>query len=141
MSSGDPPRANATGRLTTRSVYLLMANENPMGHGSAVALNLPADHVRFLRGIFEQACEGIRDELRDYPKGLKDPEHLRREVAAYGRLLVALDELVIVPDTDVLSIVDDLAQVIDGGNEYGRVVTEHEALHGLFDQLEGGEGR
>jgi hypothetical protein len=122
-------------------VYLLMANENPMGHGSAVALNLPADHVRFLRGIFEQAREGIRDELRDYPKELKDPEHLRREVAAYGRLLVALDELVIVPDDDLRAVLGGLAKIIDSGNEYSRVVTEHGALHGLLDQLGGGENR
>jgi hypothetical protein len=59
-----------------------MANDNPTGPGTAVALNLPADHVRFLRGVFEQAREGIQDELRDYPKELRDPEHLRREVAA-----------------------------------------------------------
>lgn len=118
-----------------------MANENPMGHGSAVALNLPADHVRFLRGVFEQAREGIRDELRDYPKELRDPEHLRREVTAYGQLLVALDEMVIVPHADVLAIVADLAQVIDGGNEYSRVVTEHEALHDLLNQLAREDGR
>jgi hypothetical protein len=115
-----------------------MANDNPTGHGAAVALHLPADHVRFLRSVFEQAREGIRDELRDYPKKLKDPGHLRREVAAYGRLLVALDELVIVPDADVLAIVADLAQVIDGGNEYSRVVSEHAALHDLLNQLTGG---
>jgi len=118
-----------------------MANDNPTGHGAAVALNLPADHVRFLRGVFEQAREGIRGELRDYPKKLKDPEHLRREVAAYGRLLVALDELVIVPDADVLAIIADLVQVIDGGNEYSRVVSEHKALHDLLSQLTGGGAR
>jgi hypothetical protein len=69
-----------------------------MGRGHAVALNLPADHVRFLRGTFEQARAGVQDELEEYPEQLKDPEHLRCEEAAYGRLLVALDELVIVPD-------------------------------------------
>jgi hypothetical protein len=35
----------------------------------------------------------------------------------------------------------DLAHIIDSGNEYTRVVTEHEALHGLLDQLRGGESR
>jgi hypothetical protein len=115
-----------------------MANDNPTGHGAAVALNLPANHVRFLRGVFEQARDGIRDELRDYPKELKDPEHLRREVAAYGQLLMGLDELVIVPDADVLAVVADLAQIIDGGNEYSRVVSEHVALDELLNQLTGG---
>jgi hypothetical protein len=118
-----------------------MADENPTGRGAAVALDLPADQVRFLRSTFRSAQAGIRDELREYPKQLKEPSRLRREEAAYGRLLAALDELVIVPDPDVRGVVGDLAQVIDGGNEYSRVVTEHEALHGLLDQLGGGENR
>jgi hypothetical protein len=116
-----------------------MANSNPMGRGHAVALNLPVDHTRFLRGAFEQGRAGVRDELEEYPEQLKDPEHLRREEAAYGRLLVALDELVIVPDADVLALVADLATVIDGSNQYSRVVAEHEALHGLLGQLAGRE--
>lgn len=118
-----------------------MANDHPMARGAAVALKLPADHVRFLRSTFEQARDGVREELRDYPEQLKDPAHLRREEVAYGRLLTALDELVIVPDGDMLAIVADLAQILDGGNEYSRVVCEHEALHGLLDQLTGGEDR
>jgi hypothetical protein len=118
-----------------------MADQNPTGRGAAAALKLPADHVRFLACTFEQARDGVREELRDYPDTLKDPKRLRREEVAYGRLLAALDELVIVPDGDVLAIVADLAQVIDAGNEYTRVVSEHEALHGLLDQLTGGESR
>lgn len=118
-----------------------MADENPTWRGAAVALKLPADQARFLRDTFEKARDGVMEELRDYPKRLKDPEHLRREEAAYGRLLAALDELAIVPDADVLAIVADLATIIDAGNEYSRVVTEHEALHGLLDQITAGGGR
>jgi len=118
-----------------------MADENPTGRGAAVALTLPADHVRFMRSIFTSACAAVRDELREYPDQLKDPDHLRREVAAYGRLLAALDELVIVPDRDVRDLVGDLAHIIDRGNEYSRVVAEHEALHSLYAQLGGGERR
>ncbi len=118
-----------------------MADENPTGPVEAVAFDLPADHARFLRSTFRSAQAGIRDELREYPKQLKEPGRLRREEAAYGRLLAALDELAIVPDPDVCSVVGDLAQVIDSGNEYRRVVTEHEALHGLLDQLGEGESR
>lgn len=116
-----------------------MANDHPKGHGAAVALKLPADHVRFLRDTFEQARDGVRDDLENYPEGLKDPEHLRREDAAYGRLLTALDELAIVPDPDVLAILADLAAMIDAGNEHSRVLSEHEALQGLLDQLTGGQ--
>jgi hypothetical protein len=118
-----------------------MADQNPTGRGSAVALAIPADQVRFLRGLFKDARAGVRQELKDYPKQLKEPARLRREDAAYGRLLVALDELVLVPDADVRDVLGDLAGIIDRSNEYRRVVCEHEALHGLLAQLGGGEGR
>ena len=118
-----------------------MANQNPMGRGSAVALKLSADHVRFLRSTFRSAQAGIRDELREYPKQLKEPTRLRREDAAYGRLLAALDECVIVPDADVRVVVRDLVKIIDASNEYSRVVSEHDALHGLLGQITGGESR
>jgi hypothetical protein len=117
-----------------------MADQNPTGRGAAVTLDLPANHVRFLRGVFEKARDGISDELEEFPDQL-DPKRLHREHAVYGRLLTALDELVIVPDRDVCDVVGDLAGVIDRGNEYRRVVAEHEALHGLLDQLKGGGGR
>jgi len=117
-----------------------MADQNPTGSGAAVALELPADHVRFLRGVFEKACAGIGDELEEFPDQL-DPKRLEREHIAYGRLLTALDELVIVPDREVRDLLSDLAGIIDIGNEYSRVVAEHEALHGRLAQLGGGEGR
>jgi hypothetical protein len=117
-----------------------MADQNPTGRGAAVALDLPVDHVRFLRGVFEKARDGISDELEEFPDQL-DPKRLHREHAVYGRLLTALDELVIVPDHDVCDVVGDLAGVIDRGNEYKRAVAEHEAIHGLLDQLKGGGSR
>jgi len=118
-----------------------MADENPMGRGNAVALKIPADQVQFLRTLFTDARAGIRQELKEYPHTLKEPAHLRREEAAYGRLLAALDELVIVPDADVRDVLGDLAGIIDRSNEYSRVVAEHEALRGLLGQIAGGESR
>lgn len=118
-----------------------MADENPMGRGVAVALQIPADHVRFLRGVFQMALRGIREELDDYPKQLKEPARLEREEVAYERLLAALDALVMVPDADVRDVLADLAGIVDGGNEYSRVVEEHEALHRLLAQFGGGEDR
>ena len=118
-----------------------MADENPTGRGSAVALQIPADQARFLRGVFQMALRGIEDELADYPKRLKEPARLRREKAAYGRLLAALDELVIVPDADVRDVLGDLAGIIDRSNEYKRVVSEHEALRGLLEQIKAGKSR
>jgi hypothetical protein len=116
-----------------------MADQNSTSTGTAVALNLPADHVRFLRSTFKSARAGIYDELREYPGQLGEPSRLRREAIVYGRLLTALDELVIVPDADVHVVLGDLAKIIDDSNEYGRVIAEHGALHGLLDQL-GGSG-
>jgi hypothetical protein len=113
-----------------------MAIQNPTGSGAAVALKIPADHIGFLRSTFEKARAGVKDELEEFPDQL-DPERLQREEAAYGRLLAALDELVIVPDRDVLDVLGDLAGIIDQGNEYRRIVTEHEALHGLLALLRG----
>ena len=114
-----------------------MADRNPTGRGAAVALQFPAGHVRFLRETFSDALDGVRDELAH----AKRPDRLHREEAAYGRLLAALDELVIVPDDQVREVVTTLAQIIDTSNEYERVVAEHETLHGLLGQIGGGEGR
>lgn len=117
-----------------------MADENPTGRGSAVALSISADQARFLRSTFEKARAGVKDELEEFPDQL-DPKRLEREEAAYARLIAALDELVIVPDRDVRDLLSDLAGIVDQANEYGRVVEEHDALHDLLVQLGGGEGR
>jgi hypothetical protein len=117
-----------------------MADQNPTGSGAAVALELPADHVRFLRGVFEKARDGIKDELEEFPDQL-DPKCLHREHAVYGCLLTAMDELEIVPDADTHLVLTDLAKVIDAGNEFSRVVAEHTALHDLLVQLGGEAGR
>jgi hypothetical protein len=112
-----------------------MATDNLTGRGAAVALKIPADRVRFLRSVFSMARDGLRDELADHPEQLREPARLRREEAVYGRLLAALDELVIVPDEDMRAVVGELAQTIDQSNEYERVVAEHEALASLSGQL------
>jgi hypothetical protein len=117
-----------------------MADQNPTGSGAAVALNLPADQVRFLRSTFEKARAGVKDELEEFPDQV-DPKRLEREEAVFGRLLAALDEQVIVSGRDVRDLLSDLAGIIDRANEYSRVVEEHEALHGLLAQLGGGEAR
>jgi hypothetical protein len=94
-----------------------MADQNPTGHGAAVALTIPADHVRFLRSVFQMAREGIKNELADYPGQLQEPVRLHLEETAYGRLLAAMDELVIVPDAYLRDVLGDLAHIIDRSNE------------------------
>jgi hypothetical protein len=112
-----------------------MATKNPTGVGDPLALTVLPEHGKFLRSLFQIARDGIKQELAKYPKQLRDPARLRREEAAYGRLLAALDERVIVPDSDVRAVLCDLMQIVDVDNEYERVIAEHKALHGLLDQL------
>ena len=113
-----------------------MADENPTGRGTTVALNISPEQARFLCGLFEDARAGVRRELKEYPEQLREPARLRREEAVYGRLLTALDKLVVVANADVRAVVGDLARIIDRSNEYSRVVFEHEALHSLLAKLE-----
>jgi hypothetical protein len=114
-----------------------MSCANPTGRGSAVALTIPVDHIRFLRSVFQMARSGIKDELAEYPDTLREPTQLHREEAVYRRLLMALDELVVVPDRDLRTVLGDLVQIIDQDNEYERVISEHEALCGLLGQIQG----
>ncbi len=116
-----------------------MADQNPTGAGDAVALTIPAAHRKFLRSLFEIARAGIREELAQYPKQLKEPRSLHREETVYEKLLAALDSGTIVPDPDVRDVLRDLAEIYDRENEYERVIAEHEALHGLLGQLAEGE--
>jgi hypothetical protein len=118
-----------------------MADPNPTGTGPAVALTIPPDDRKYLRSVFEMARDGIRAELSEHPDRLREPARVHREEAIYERLLAALDTGSIVPDRDVRDVLGDLATVIDSGNEFKRVVAEHEALHGLLGQLTEGRGR
>jgi hypothetical protein len=113
-----------------------MADENPTGRGDAVSLAIPAEDVKFLRGAFEMARDGIRDELANYPDALEETTRLHREEAVYDKLLAALDTDSIVPDRDVLDVLADLATVIDESNEHKRVVAEHAAILKLSEQME-----
>jgi hypothetical protein len=106
----------------------------------ATALPLPSTSPP-IRSAFCEAPSRRREPAsrtswRNSPTS-STPERLQREEATYTRLLAALAELVIVPDRDVLDVLGDLAGVIDDGNEYRRVVSEHEALHSLLAQLRG----
>lgn len=137
--SGDPPWANTTGRLRHKEAKLLMSCPKPTEDGNVVVLAIPTKQRKFLRDLFEIARNGIREELAQYPKQLKEPHRLHREEVVYDKLLASLDTGSIVPDRNVRDVLRDLAQIYDRANEYKRVVSEHEALHGLLDQLTGGE--
>lgn len=114
-----------------------MANTNPTGGGSAIALTVSPNHGGFLRGAIADCLDGVEGDLSlagdQHPYGGR----ARREAAAYRPLLTGLDAREIVPDPDVAGAVTDLAKTIDAGNEFERVVTEHAAFHGLLDQIRG----
>jgi hypothetical protein len=112
-----------------------MADQNPTGDGDAVALTIPAKHRKFLRRVFEMARDGIYQERDEFPDTLREPVRLDREEAVYDKLLAALDGEQLVIDADVRDVLADLALMIDRENEYRRVITEHEALLGLREQV------
>jgi len=117
-----------------------MAEKNPTGDGPSIALTIPPDDMRFLRSTFTMARDGVREELAQFGDRLQEPQRLLGQLATYGRLLVALGNLSIVPDREVRELVAHVAEVIDTANQYSRVVAEHGALHGLLDQIAGSPG-
>jgi hypothetical protein len=118
-----------------------MATDNPTGRGPGIAVAIPTKDRGFLRGLFEIARGGIRDDLADHPEGIREPTRLRREEGAYDALLAVLDGGSIVASSDVCRVLDELAQTIDRENEYERVLAEHAALLGVRKQVCGGAGR
>jgi hypothetical protein len=118
-----------------------MSCQHSTGDGEAVAIAVPADQARFLRRVLEAARAGVRDDLAQSADTLPDPVRARREEAAYGRLLRALDGAAIEPDRGLLDALADLARVVDADNEFDRVAEEHAALWGLVGQLRRSAGR
>lgn len=127
--------------LTTRSDILLMATENPTGGNASVAITIPSKARKFLRGLFTDAREGIRDDLSGFPDRVRNAAALRREEAVYNALLSALDNGSVVVSEDMRCVLCDLAMAVDRMNEYERVVAEHAALLGLRQQINAGAGR
>ncbi len=116
-----------------------MANENPTDDSHAVVLTIPSSNVSFLRSVVTAARDGLREDLDDFAGRLQEPEsHLRAELAAYGQMLRALNGVPVNSGPTLLDTLTDLAETIDEGNEYARVVTEHDAIHGLLAQVRGG---
>jgi hypothetical protein len=116
-----------------------MSCANPTGEGYALALSIPAGNLPFLRRVIHAARAGLKDDLDRFGDELQQPRSaLLLEDAAYATLLVALDRRWVVPDEEVRAALSRLAESVDHDNEYARVIAEHDALHGLLAQLEGG---
>jgi hypothetical protein len=117
-----------------------MVSQNPTGDRPTVALVLPASQLSILREIFGFCLGGVREDL-EAPGRLPNPAKARRDADAYEHLLAALDGGRVVPDHDLARVVAEVGASIDAGNEYERVVAEHDALGGLLAQIESGPPR
>jgi hypothetical protein len=116
-----------------------MSCDNPMGGGSFAALNLPAEHVSFLREEIPGWLDSLRSDLRT-PERLDDPDRTQRQAEAIERLLVGLTTgQVFVPDEVAEAFLRAALESHDKENGYKEVVEAHDALHGLLVVLEGGE--
>jgi hypothetical protein len=117
-----------------------MADQNPMGGGAIVSLDLPDPQVKILRSTLTTCLEGVRGDL-ETPERLDDPEKARREADAYERLLAGLDRgEIIVPDEPAQEAVEAMATSADEDNNYAEIVAEHVALYELLARLGGEEG-
>ncbi len=116
-----------------------MPCDNPMGGGSTVALNLPAEHASFLREEMTGWLDALRDDLRA-PERLEDPSRTEKEAEAVERLLVGLGVgQVSIPDLEAEALLRAAAESNDKENGYQEVVTAHDAMYGVLAVLEGGE--
>jgi hypothetical protein len=114
-----------------------MASTDPTGGERAVPLSLPSAQANFLRKELAGLKADLEADLASHPD---DPaaERWRASAAAYGRLLAGLEAGVIIPDAEVRCLVRGWTEANDREEQYDRVIFEHEALHALRSQLDGG---
>jgi len=112
-----------------------MADSDVKKTAVPVALKIGRRDRRFLKELFEMARDGVSEELRTHERRVSNPVRLRRELAAYDRLLQGLDRRQLDPHPDLIAVLGELAEVVDESNDYRRVVAEHDALHGLIASL------
>jgi len=112
-----------------------MTDSDLTRHEREVRLDVSRRDREFLEKVLTMARDGVREELSAHASELLEPEELRFEEAAYGRLLAALRGDPVVPDAETNGVLAVLAEMVDESNEYGRVVAEHGALRGMLGAL------
>jgi hypothetical protein len=112
-----------------------MAENDPMKDQVPVRLDLARRDRKFLEETLTMARDGVREELAEHSEGLREPRRLRREKAAYERLLSGIEGRQVVADPELCAILAELAKIVDESNEYSRVVAEHMAMRGLLASL------
>lgn len=106
--------------------------------GQPLALTIPPEHVGMLRGWFTACIEGRREDAEDEP-GAEANAGRMAEAEAFEQLLAALGTYTITPTPTMCDALAGLAHAIDRDNKYAATVREHEAVHGLLEQIEGAE--
>lgn len=113
-----------------------MAGTDPMQPRKAVRIDVSPRERNFLHELVTMALDGVRDELARGLDRLRRPAKLRREEAAYERLLAGLRSGRLGADPDLRAVLAELGEVVDASNEYARVVFEHDALHRLIAAID-----
>jgi hypothetical protein len=112
-----------------------MGERDPMRDQMPVQLEVSGQDRKFLKEVLSMARDGVREELCEHGERLREPRRLRREASAYERLLEAVEEQRVLPDPELYAVLDELAGIVDEGNEYARVVAEHKAMRSLLAAL------
>jgi hypothetical protein len=114
-----------------------MANNNPMGAGSLVSLDLPPQHLPILRDRLTTWLDGVREDL-ETPDEVKRPDQAWQEARAFERLLTAISTgKICLPDERARTAIEASAAAHDRESGYAEAVATHDALHSLLDVLGG----
>jgi hypothetical protein len=114
-----------------------MANDNPMGGGSLVPLDLPPQHLPILRDRLTTWLDGVREDL-ETPDEVQRPDQAWQEARAFERLLTAISTgKICLPDEAAWTAIEASAAAHDRESGYGEAVAIHDALHSLMDVLGG----
>lgn len=116
-----------------------MANNNPMGGGSLVPLDLPPQHLPILRDRLTTWLDGAREDLEG-PDEVQRPDQAWQETRAFERLLTAISTgKICLPDEGARGAIEASAAAHDKKSGYTEAVAIHDALHSLLGVL-GGPG-
>ncbi len=112
-----------------------MAGSDPTNDTAASCFGLSQRDRKFLQELLTMVHDGASDELAECDDRRR-AARLRQEQSAYGQLLAGLEGGRVDARPGLISVLRELAGIVDAGNEYRRVVAEHDALQNLIGSLE-----
>lgn len=102
--------------------------------GGQVPLKIPPEDVGLLRGWFAACADGRRADAEKEPDSDANPRRLE-EAEAFDQLGAALSTYTLTPTKAIREALCGLATAVDATNDYATAVREHDAAHGLLDQI------